>query len=89
VLQGAAHRLITNTSPSAATDAAHAATTSGSSGDADFVTQLRRATTRVIRDTLGDARLRELRAEGEAMDYDQAVAYALSHVEQCLNPANH
>jgi hypothetical protein len=48
--------------------------------DRDFVTQLRRNTTRMLRDALGDQRLRELRAQGEQMDRDNAVAYALTAI---------
>ena len=50
------------------------------SGDASFVTQLRRQTTGTLRDTLGEARLRELRAEGAAMDFDHAATYALDTI---------
>jgi hypothetical protein len=41
------------------------------------VTQIRRATTAMLVESLGEARLRELRAEGQAIDSDLAVAYAL------------
>jgi len=51
-----------------------------SSDAASFVTELRRETTRVLRDSLGDQRLRALRAEGEAMDTDEAVAHALDAI---------
>ena len=46
------------------------------------LTELRRETTRHLADVLGQERLRELRAQGEAMDADQAVAYALAHIDQ-------
>jgi predicted ATPase/class 3 adenylate cyclase len=55
-----------------------------SSNQSDFVTELRRTTTLALRDTLGDKRLRELRAEGERLDRDEAVAFALD----ALNRAN-
>jgi predicted ATPase len=48
--------------------------------DRDYVTQLRRHTTTILRETLGDQLLRELRAQGEEMDRDDAVAYALTAI---------
>jgi predicted ATPase/class 3 adenylate cyclase len=57
------------------------------SGDASFVTQLRRQTTGLLQDTLGEARLRELRAEGAAMDFDHAVAYALDAIDTAQHQA--
>src|SRR5262249_61459685 len=50
------------------------------SGTASVVTELRRETTGLLRDTLGEQRLRDLRAEGEAMSTDDAVAYALNAI---------
>ena len=35
-------------------------------------------------ETLGDDRVRDLRAQGSAMGIDQAVAYALSHLEASI-----
>jgi predicted ATPase/class 3 adenylate cyclase len=84
VLQGAARRFapasalpgrsgeLSSSSPSS--PASQAAIT------ASFVTDLRRQTTTVLRDTLGDARLHALRAEGEAMDDDQAVEYTIDAI---------
>jgi hypothetical protein len=46
----------------------------------DFVTQLRHTTAAALRDALGDTRMRELRAEGERLDRDEAVAYALGAI---------
>jgi predicted ATPase/class 3 adenylate cyclase len=86
VLQGAARRLI----PSAAlaprgvgvagADAISPA--GGAPGSASFVTELRRQTTAALRDALGEARLHRLRAEGEVMDEDHAVAYALEAISR-------
>jgi predicted ATPase/class 3 adenylate cyclase len=86
VLQGAARRVATTaanepvTSPpapvapgvSTETPAAH------TSGNAGFLTELRRETTGLLAATLSDERLRALRAEGEAMDTDAVAAYALN-----------
>ena len=89
VLQGAARRLVTvGAAPpaqSAPGDDVRESTTSAPRPDpTDFVTQLRRTTTGLLNDVLGERRLRELRAEGDAMDYDHAVAYALDAVTRAL-----
>jgi hypothetical protein len=84
VLQGAAHRLAT-TANSSPNPGEHLPGTPGTIADrptlrtsnhSGFLTELRRATTRLLRDTLGEVRLHDLRAEGEAMDDEHAVAYA-------------
>jgi hypothetical protein len=49
---------------------------------ASFVTELRRQTTAALRDALGEARLHRLRTEGEAVDEDHAVAYALEAISR-------
>jgi hypothetical protein len=54
--------------------------TGGAAGSASFITEQRRETTGLLRETLGEARLAELRAQGEAMDEDHAVAYALDAI---------
>ena len=51
-----------------------------SPGPASFVTELRRETTALLRDTLGEQSLQRLRAEGQAMSTDDAVAYALKAI---------
>jgi predicted ATPase/class 3 adenylate cyclase len=80
VLQGAARRLApTATSPpqSAAPSTSSAMQIGGSApAGASFVTAQRRETTLLLRHSLGEARLAELRGEGETMDEDQAVARA-------------
>jgi hypothetical protein len=50
------------------------------SGGRRTVTELRRQTTSILRDTLGEARLRDLRSEGEAMDDDHIVALTLDAI---------
>jgi hypothetical protein len=42
-----------------------------------LITDLRRQTSALLYETLDEGRLRQLREEGEAMDSDQAAAYAL------------
>jgi hypothetical protein len=49
-----------------------------------FVTTTRRDATQILVATLGDARLRELRARGAAMDEDQACAYTRRHIDEYL-----
>jgi hypothetical protein len=86
VLQGAARRLV----PAAALaprgiEAAGADAISpagGAPSSASFVTELRRQSTAALREALGEERLQQLRAEGEAMDDDHAVAYALDAISQ-------
>jgi predicted ATPase len=88
VLQGAARCLATATMPpprTAAPSRTRAEPTEDESpAGTSFVTELRRETTDVVRQSLGDARLAELRAQGEAMDEDRAVAYALEMITKVL-----
>jgi hypothetical protein len=86
VIQGAARRLATTAAneptaspptpvaPSASTETPTAHT----SGNAGFLTELRRETTGLLATALGDERLHALRAEGDSMDTDQVAAYALN-----------
>jgi len=88
-LQGAARALAISDAPRAPVPDTtpqdpHATPTAGPATGVSYVTTLRRETTRHLTDALGDARLRELRAQGEAMDADQAVALALAHIDQTL-----
>jgi hypothetical protein len=84
VLQGAARRLV----PAAARAPRGIGVAgvnaippgAGAAGTASLVTELRRQTTAILRDTLGETRLHRLRAEGEVMDDDHAVAYALDAI---------
>jgi predicted ATPase/class 3 adenylate cyclase len=93
LLQGAARHLTPATPRSDAVAHRHRATPRSPSpppadrgaGTTDYVTDLRRETTGLLRDTLGEQRLRELRAHGEAMNADEAVAYALD----AINHAQH
>jgi hypothetical protein len=43
-----------------------------------------RETTRLLAAVLGEERLGQLRAEGEAMDDDRAVVYTLDHIAEAL-----
>jgi predicted ATPase/class 3 adenylate cyclase len=79
VLQGAARRLASDPHAVVPSPAGREPSrTDRSTSDAvSFVTEIRRQTTAILRQSLSDVRLRELREDGEAMDEDQAVAHAL------------
>jgi hypothetical protein len=86
VLQGAARRLalaaVSVREPSSSEPASHARPDTGSAGG--LISELRREATRRLSESLGEMRLRERRAEGEAMGTDQAVAYAISIIDRAL-----
>jgi hypothetical protein len=44
---------------------------------------------RILASALGEQRVRELRAEGSAMDEDQAVAYTLAQIDSTLAEVDH
>jgi hypothetical protein len=44
-----------------------------------------RLTSLIVTEALGEERVRELRARGADMDWDQAVAYTLAQTTQALN----
>jgi len=84
VLQGAAYTFATTPTsgapaPPPPTPSSASATTTRPRA-ASFVTLLRRQTTEMLRERLGQERLDELRAEGRTMDSDEAVAYALDAI---------
>jgi predicted ATPase len=82
IIQGAvraiSHRalMVTPSPQSNATPSRAAPATAGG-----YFGEVRHETTRVLASTLGDQRRLELRAEGEAMDEDQAVAYTLAQID--------
>jgi predicted ATPase len=88
VLQGAARQLILSSAPPA-----------GRSGEdsgpgpnqrdtnAGMITDLRRQTTGLLIEALGESRVHELRAEGAGMDIDHLVAYVLGAIEQAHHDA--
>ena len=49
-----------------------------------MVDPIHRDTSMLLVDAIGEAKMRELRAEGEAMDHDQASAYARTHIAEYL-----
>jgi predicted ATPase/class 3 adenylate cyclase len=88
VLQGAARQLTptpsrhnaASTSDRIATGSQPTANPERPSSSTSYFTQLRRETASLLRKALGDQRLRELRDEGQAMNTDEAVAYALAAI---------
>jgi hypothetical protein len=48
------------------------------------MTQIRRDTSQLLVEALGEAQMGELRAQGEAMDHDQALTYARTHIAEYL-----
>jgi predicted ATPase len=83
-LQGAARHLVpqpaagVTTTPGPPNPASPAAAPPGSS----LITQLRHQTSQLLHDALDEEQLRHLRAEGEAMDSDQAANYALEAIRR-------
>jgi hypothetical protein len=90
-LQGAARHLVPQsatvqtTKPSRPNPTSPPVATPGSS----LITDLRRQTSALLHDALDEGRLRQLRAEGEAMDSDQAAAYALEAIRRARQPTAH
>jgi hypothetical protein len=82
-LQGAARHLAPN--PAAGTTTVQSRSGPDSPAappGSGLITDLRRQTSALLHDRLDDGRLRQLRAEGEAMDSDQAAAYALEAISR-------
>jgi predicted ATPase/class 3 adenylate cyclase len=94
VIQGAAHSFafatgappVPTTEPSPPSQT-RSARSQQSSGAPSFVTQLRRETTGLLQDALGPQRLHELRAQGQTMNTDDAVAYTLDAITRAQQPA--
>jgi predicted ATPase/class 3 adenylate cyclase len=88
VLQGAARRLVATVRPPPLSEAPSTSSSMRVGGaapaGAPFLTAQRRETTELLRQSLGEARLADLRAEGEAMDEDQAVAHALHAIAEAI-----
>jgi hypothetical protein len=55
-----------------------------SDGLCEMMRQIRHETTTIVVESIGPQRVRELRAEGAAMDRDEACAYARIHIDQYL-----
>jgi hypothetical protein len=87
-LQGAARSLMTpsrHDDPQYAGQAAPDRPAAETSGNVGLVAGLYRETSAVLREVLGEARLRELRAEGAEMDVDQIVVVADAAIAGALS----
>jgi predicted ATPase/class 3 adenylate cyclase len=78
VVQGGATALIT---PSSGRSSGPVETPPRSDGFSEMMTQIRRETTAILIESIGQQRMRELRAKGAAMDRDRACAYARSRID--------
>jgi predicted ATPase/class 3 adenylate cyclase len=91
-LQGAAHRLATTGTAESQTAQASTTTntpittesTSRRTRTSGLIADLRRETTALLREEVGEERLRELRAQGESTNTDDAVARALASIEKAV-----
>jgi hypothetical protein len=82
VIQGTVSAVLRQLSPDVA--AAVRGSTVAANDVAAFAGDVRRDTTRLLHATLDNARLRELRAEGAAMDDTQACTYARARIDEYL-----
>ncbi|HEX5587923.1 MAG TPA: hypothetical protein VFZ17_11495, partial [Acidimicrobiia bacterium] len=82
VLQGAVVVVFQRVTPSI--EGATTGTTAQPSTIADFMAGVRRDTTQLLIETLGEARVRELRAQGAVKTEDQALVYARTHIDEYL-----
>ena len=82
MLQGAVGTVIRRLAPVVAAPVSGGA--SSHNEVAAFMAEVRRDTTQLLTAALGDPRLRELRAEGAAMDETQACTYARTHIDEYL-----
>jgi hypothetical protein len=87
-LQGAARHVAAVSATSTLTTGP-ARTESAAPAPPSLITDLRRQTSELLHDALDEARLGQLRAEGEAMDSDQAVAYALEAIRRARQATAH
>jgi hypothetical protein len=83
-LQGAARRITVQVAAARPGDVVDAGvmTPHGPSAEFSMITDLRRQTSALLHEALDQERLRQLRADGEAMDSDQAATYALEAIRQ-------
>jgi predicted ATPase/class 3 adenylate cyclase len=83
-LQGAAHHLAVQIAPGPTTAVGN--TGRGSAAvrptGSSLITDLRRQTSQMLHDAIDEGQLRQLRAEGEAMNIDHAAAYALDAISR-------
>ena len=86
-IQGAAHALLAIPAPTitpTTTDAPPVPAQGGSANGGGLIVDIRRETSRLLVEALGDEQLRALRDHGTALDTDTAVAYTLSRLNAFL-----
>jgi predicted ATPase/class 3 adenylate cyclase len=81
-LQGAAHQLAAQIAPRPTTAVGNDAPGSPGVRPTGLITDLRRQTSQMLHEASDAGRLRQLRSEGEAMDSDEAAAYALEAIRR-------
>ena len=86
ILQGAARRLIATPhhteGPAERSNAPGGSVSERAAKPVSFVTEIRRETTALLKNSVGEERLRDLRASGELLDEEQAVECALDAVKR-------
>jgi predicted ATPase len=89
VLQGATRKLMSSLSvpPLATNRSREPAPPTATTGEGGTIPELRRETTSILRATLGEARLRELRSQGEAMDDNDVVRLTLDTIARAKSAA--
>jgi hypothetical protein len=84
MLQGAARQLMATATPPPRAVARAATVEAATPAAGSFAAKVWRETSGLVGDSLGEVHLAELRAQGEAMDQDHAVAYALEVITRVL-----
>jgi predicted ATPase/DNA-binding SARP family transcriptional activator/class 3 adenylate cyclase len=89
IIQGAAHAIATRTPETPVDLSMDPTPPNPTRTPGGYFVEVRRETTRLLAAALGEERLGQLRAEGDAMGDDHAVAYTLDQIAEALNDANH
>jgi predicted ATPase/class 3 adenylate cyclase/DNA-binding SARP family transcriptional activator len=89
IIQGAAHAIATRTPETPVDLSMDPTPPNPTRTPGGYFVEVRRDTTRLLAAALGEERLGQLRAEGDAMGDDHAVAYTLDQIAEALNDANH
>ena len=84
IIQGVARAITLKTLETPVDSKANTTRPSPTPTTGGLITEVRRETTGLLAAALGKERLRHLRAEGEAMDDDRAVAYTLDQIAEAL-----
>ena len=89
IIQGAAHAINQRTLKTPLTQSSPTPPGPAPSTTGGYFVEVRRETTRLLAAALGEERLGQLRAEGNAMDDDRAVAYTLEQIATALTYPDH